>query len=145
MNKDPKQIDVSISDRTILNWIDQLTNKSDKESINNFINHAITVGVSELYAKKYGNGQTSNKFSNEPDSFKELETLKMSVDQNAVSLSMCERLLTLLYNLEATKVGGIEVTSEQLENGTLDQLPNYLVAEKNAMLKAEFLHKWRNR
>ncbi|MDR0697458.1 MAG: hypothetical protein LBF68_08020 [Christensenellaceae bacterium] len=135
-----EQIDISIKDKNIIGYLSQLSN-DNCDNVNNLINNAVYLGLQELCYKKFGNYSESVV----KKSMKELESLKMTIDQNAVSLSMCERLLTVLYNLEATKMGGLEVTSEQLEDGTLDQLPKYLVAEKNAMLTAEFLNKWRNR
>ncbi|MDR2266451.1 MAG: hypothetical protein LBE09_02540 [Christensenellaceae bacterium] len=94
------------------------------------------IGISSSsQAKKTSQSAKKREVANEIDN--ELKSLRITLGENAVAIAMCERILTILYNLETLKVDGLDVSSEVIDDGELDHLPARLAAEKYAMLSAE--------
>jgi hypothetical protein len=143
-DKKTNRVNLRISDKTVLDLLTDLYASPLFPTKTEVINRALALGVSELYSDTFGKKKTSVKASeiavaDSADS--DMKGMRITLDQNAVTLNICEKLLTVLYNLEASKADGIELNPELFTSGILDQLPKHLYDEKQAMIKAEFMRR----
>jgi hypothetical protein len=138
------RVNLRITDKTVLTLLADLYASPAFKSQTEVLNIALFLGVNELYSDTFGRKKTAAPSGStvgavESDNAgKDIKSIKITLDQNAVSLSICEKLLTVIYNLEAAKADGIEVNPELFTSGVLDQLPARLEAARQDMVKAEF-------
>ncbi|MDR2046659.1 MAG: hypothetical protein LBP79_01910 [Clostridiales bacterium] len=137
------RVNLRITDKTVLDLIEDLTASPIFKSKTEILNLALSKGTKELYQETFGKKKQTDTQTETPANVgadgADIKSVRISLDQTAVTLNMCEKLLTVLYNLEAAKADGVELNPELFTSGVLDQLPAHLEAEKQAMMKAEFM------
>jgi hypothetical protein len=148
VKKTSNRVNLRITDKTVLDLLADLYAAPAFKTKTEVLNGALTLGVAELYTQTFGKKKTQEKAITESGvavgNDRAAKGVKITLDQNAVTLNICEKLLTALYNLEAARADGLEINSELFTSGILDQLPAHLEAEKQAMMKSEFLKRRKN-
>jgi hypothetical protein len=140
------RVNLRITDKAVLDLLADLYAAPAFKTKTEVLNGALYLGVAELYTQTFGKKKAQEEARTESGNAPTgdaLKSVRITLDQNAVTLNICEKLVTALYNLEAAKADGIEITPELLTSGVLDRLPAHLEAEKQAMMKAEFLKRRR--
>ena len=124
-----------------LNLVESIMKSGKFGSRNEIFNMALEIGLPALYDKTFDIKAKTQE--NAPNEVKYLAGIKNIVGQQQISLNMLEYLVTILYNIEAAKAEGIQITTEYLESGCLEQLPDSLAKIKQEMIRLEVNRKKR--
>lgn len=120
----------------VLEMLDDIDKLKVYRSRNEILNRALEIGMPALneavFGKKVGKTQA------EVQDAKDLQGIKNLLAQQAISLNVVEQLLSFLYNVEVAKADGVEVNTELIESGCLEQLPENIATVKKEMTKAEY-------
>lgn len=112
------------------------------KSKNELINRALEFAIPELYNAYFAQkvapivmtsqGEVPKKLA------KDVAALKNMLSQQSIEINMLEYLCAFLYNVEAAKAEGIEITKEFIESGVLEQLPANLEEVKRELTQMEY-------
>ncbi len=139
MDKIKNHLSVRIDNVDIVEKIDTLLAKKDEfKSKNDIVNRALEIGVPILFSSFFGKGGRRTQEEQSVASAKDLGAIKNIVVQQAIQLNMLEYLTTILFNIEAAKAEGIEITKEFFSSGCLEQLPENLAEVKKEMTRIEY-------
>ena len=124
----------SVQTMEMLNDIDKV---GAYRSRNEIINRALDIGIPALNEAVFG--KKLGKTQGNVQDMKDLQGIKNILVQQSITLNVLENLLSFLYNVEVAKADGVEITSEFIESGCLEQLPENIAEVKKEMTKAEYL------
>jgi hypothetical protein len=144
------RFNLRFTDKAVVDLLEDIVNMPDFKlkfgNKNDLLNSALYLGAVELYQESFGKNKKeydTKSPENDGNILKILRSMRITSDQTAVNVAICEKLLTVLYNLEAHQADGFVVDPELFNSGLLDQLPEHIEAEKQALMKAELLKRKR--
>lgn len=136
MEKLKNVITLRIENIDTLNMLEKMYEKGVFRSKNEILNRALAYGLPILEAAIFGKGKKTQEESGEIA--RELAGLKNLLVQQSININVLENLLAFLYNVETAKAEGIEITTEFIESGCLETLPENIAEVKKEMTRIEF-------
>lgn len=136
--KAKNRVSLRVENLEMLEMLDSLEAKGAYRSKNEILNRAVEIGLPVLYNAIFSKKQMKTQEKNDVDGAKDVAAIKNIVVQQSITLNMLEYLLATLYNIEAARAEGVEVTREFLESGCLEQLPANLAEVKKEMTRVEY-------
>lgn len=131
---------VRIYDDEVLTQLYELASLHLYGSMNELMNEALKQGLEKMYLtagkqKKFAEQENGAPFNRYDEMLKRQKSTEHTVDDVFVMMSVIEMLVTTLYNNEAMKLKGEEVSIELMESGFMAQLPENIQQVKDAITK----------
>jgi hypothetical protein len=149
--KPMQRVNLRLTDTAVTLLLDDLFKSERLGNKTEILNEALKIGVSELHTMLFGRNASQDVTKTQKEKgghgndqnyiSKDLAALKIMSNQNAVILKICEKLLTVLYNLERAKAEEKETLSDLFSTGALEQLPEAMENAKIAMIRSELIAK----
>jgi hypothetical protein len=130
---------IRVLDTSLIDLIEDLTRYHENESTNSILNTALKIGIYSLYDENFGTNKTQEDQEinlNDDPKNKQFKVLKSMINQNAISIKICEKLLTAIFNFEYLKAD--EEVGKLWNKGMLDQLPEIFESVKLSMIRSEY-------
>ena len=141
-DKKKNMFSVRIYDDDVLTSVYELWETRQFDSLNDLLGRAVAIGIEEIYAEFGKRKALSSPITPEvPDerkideAIKRLRDMELTLNDTFVMMSVIETMTTTLYNIEAAKTRGGEISAELMDSGFFAELPNSYQEVKDQLIR----------
>lgn len=130
---------IRIYDEDIWKQIDHIMTANDyRGNFNAAINAALKLGLPRLEKMIFEPAEyySDTKKENADETARRLRDLMRTVDEIYVKSEIIKYLVASVFNIEAAKLEGLNLTAEMLDSGLMAQLPKNLQIIETEMMKS---------
>ena len=150
-DKKRNMFSVRIYDNDVLTSVYELFATKQFDSMNDLLSRSVAIGIEKIYAE-FGTRKALSApvVPAVPDerkldeALKRLRDMELTLNDTFVMMSVIETMTTTLYNIEAAKTRGDEISPELMDSGFFAELPKSYQEVKDQLISRIEQRKKRN-